>query len=82
MKKIQEEELNMVNGGTVFGEPFDESFGEPKFKVGDRVISKSEPDYGIGIIVSTDSNKGWVYTVKNGGGIRRYRESDLAYPIL
>ena len=78
MLAIREEELNMVNGGTIFGE----SFGESKLKVGDRVISKSEPDYGIGIVVLKGYNEGWTYTVMNGGGIRHYLESDLEYPLL
>ena len=78
MLTMREEELNMVNGGTVFGE----SFGESRFNVGDKVISRSEPDYGIGIVVLKCYNEGWIYTVMNGGGIRRYPESDLESPIL
>ena len=78
MLAIREEELSMVNGGAVFSE----AFGESRFNVGDRVISRSEPDYGIGIVVLKCYNEGWIYTVMNGGGIRRYVESDLESPIL
>ena len=78
MLTIREEELNMVNGGTVFGE----SFGEPKFKVGDRVISKSQPEYGVGIVLSRHYDEGWSYIVLSGGGLHGYSESDLEYPIM
>ena len=78
MLTIREEELNKVNGGTVFGE----TYGEPKFKVGDRVISKSQPEYGVGIVLSRHYSEGWSYIVLNGGGLRGYFESDLEFPIL
>ena len=78
MLTIREEELNKVNGGTVFGE----TYGEPKFKVGDRVISKSQPEYGVGIVFFGHYSEGWSYIVLIGGDFRGYFESDLEFPIL
>ena len=78
MLTIREEELNNVNGGTVYGE----TFGEAKFKVGDRVISKSHPECGVGIVVIKKYNEGWSYVVCNVKGFRTYPESDLEYALL
>ena len=78
MLAMKEEELNMVNGGTVFGE----LLGGPKFNVGEKVISKSEPDLGVGVIVSRKYEKGWFYGVAMAGGTLYTYEDDLEYPIM
>ena len=78
MLAMREEELNMVNGGTVFGE----LFGGPKFNVGERVISKSEPELGVGLVVSRKYEKGWFYGVAMAGGMLYTYQDDLEYPIM
>ena len=82
MSAIREEELNKVNGGTVFGTVFGEQLGGPKFNVGERVISKSEPELGVGVIEDRTYNKGWFYSVSMAGGTLHTFEDDLEYPIM
>ena len=78
MSAIREKELNMVNGGTVFGE----LFGGSKFRVGDRVISKAEPELGVGVVEEKNYDKGWHYSVAMAGGVLHTFEDDLEYPIM
>lgn len=78
MLTMMEEELNMVNGGTVFGE----MLGESKFSIGQRVISKSEPELGVGTVESKDYDKGWHYSVRMAGGMLHTFEDDLEEPIM
>ena len=75
MLAIKEEELKMVNGGTVFGTVF----GGSKFNVGDRVISQLDPDYGVGIIVAKQYYEGWWYSVAMSGRIINTSEDDLEF---
>ena len=82
MLEIREEELNMVNGGTVFGTVFGEFLGGSKFNIGDRVMSKSNPDLGVVIVVGKAYNEGWWYRVAIAGTIRSFKEDDLEDPIV
>lgn len=77
MLTAREEELKMVNGGSAFG-PL---FGGAEFDIGDRVISKSKPDLGVGIVMSRTYDKGWFYTVAMNSEVIFTYESDLEYPI-
>ncbi len=75
MLAIREEELNMVNGGF-------EIAGLnvwPKFYEGDWVISKSEPDAGVGVVVAREYHDGWFYYVSMDAGRLYAPESDLEY---
>ena len=78
MLEIREEELNDVIGGTVFGE----TFGGSKFNVGDKVVCKAHPHFGVGTVVFKFYDKGWSYVVWGLGVKDIYTESELAYPIL
>ena len=78
MLAIREEELNTVNGGMAIGG----LLGGSKFEIGDKVISKSEPDLGIGEVVTKEYNKGWFYGVVMSGGMLYTYEYDLEYPIM
>ena len=78
MLKIREEELSVVNGAKEAGG----QVGGAKFKMGERVMSKSEPDLGIGTVLDSEYNRGWFYTVAMDNGILYTSESDLEYPIL
>ena len=82
MLAMREKELNMVNGGTVFGTVFGELFGGPKFSVGDRVISISDPDMGVGVVSGMDYNEGWFYSVATDRGMYHTSEADLESPIM
>ena len=54
---------------------------DPKFNVGDKVISKSNPDGGVGTVIKSQYNKGWWYDVRMQGGTLNTPESDLEYAI-
>ncbi len=75
MSTIRENELNMVNGGAAG------LFGGAKFRVGDRVISKSEPDGGVGTVVKCEYNQGWWYDVRMQGGNLYTSEGDLEFAL-
>ena len=75
MSAIREEELNMVTGGAKG------LLGGAKFNVGDKVISKSNPDGGVGTVIKSQYNKGWWYDVRMQGGTLNTPESDLEYAI-
>ncbi|MBR6452157.1 MAG: hypothetical protein IKS87_05590 [Lachnospiraceae bacterium] len=77
MLKIREEEIVKVNGG------MDETgMIRAKFAIGDRVISISEPDLGVGTIVDMEFKQGWFYTVQMNGGQLYTSEDDLETPIM
>ncbi len=78
MSAIREEELIMINGGVVPGG----RIGGAKFNVGDKVIVKSAPDGGIGTVIQTQYNRGWLYTVRIQGGTLTTTEGDLQRPLL
>ena len=78
MSKIIDEELNKVNGGFSIGA----LFGGPKFNIGDKVISKSDPDLGVGTIVRSQYREGWWYSVVMAGGMLYVPEADLESPIM
>ena len=78
MLAIREEKINMVNGGAGIGE----MFGGPKFQMGERVMSISDPDLGIGTVLDSEYNRGWFYTVAMDNGMLYTSEADLEYPIL
>ena len=78
MLTLREEELNMVNGGFAIGS----DICGPMFSIGDRVISKSEPDLGVGVVVSRKYDKGWFYGVAMTGGMLYTYEDDLESPIM
>ena len=78
MLAIREEELSMVNGGFSIGS----IIGGPKFKMGEKVISISNPDLGIGTVLDWEYNRGWFYTVAMDSGMLYSSEDDLEYPIL
>ena len=78
MLTIREEELNKVNGGTVFGE----TYGGPKFKVGDVVAIKTLLKPIVGVVISRHYDEGWSYDVASALGIHRYPESALEATLL
>ena len=78
MLALREEKLNMVNGGISIGS----GICGPKFSMGDRVISKSDPDYGVGTVLESTYNEGWWYTVAMDSGMLYTSEADLEYAIL
>jgi len=82
MLAMREKELNMVNGGTVFGKLISESIGGSKFNVGDSVISISDPDLGVGTVIEKQYNRGWWYNVAFGHGTLYTSEDDLESPIM
>ncbi len=57
MNEMRDDELNKVNGGTdIFG-----GFGKSEFNVGDKVIYKLHPEFGISEIVKKEYEDGWNY---------------------
>ena len=87
MLELREEELNMVNGGVGISE-IANAVGlatgliRPKFKDGDRVISKSSPDLGVGTVVDEEYHEGWFYYVITDGGRLYTSEDDLEFALL
>ncbi len=77
MLALREEEMVMVIGG-------EEETGliRPEFNIGDRVYSKSEPDFGIGTITDMTYQQGWFYTVQMEGGLLYTAENDLLPAFL
>ncbi len=59
MMMTREEELNMVGGG----EGFPVFVGGATFDIGDRVISNSSPELGVGTVVDRQYNRVWQYCV-------------------
>ena len=82
MLAMREKELNMVNGGTVFGTVFGKVPFGPRFRVGESVISKSEPELGVGVINGLEYREGWYYSVAMAGGTLHTFEDDLESPIM
>ena len=83
MLAIREEELNMVNGGFNLSQKAGlVGLYRPKFAVGERVMSKSEPDLGIGTVADIEFHDGYFYTVQMNGGMLYTSEDDLEYPIM
>ncbi len=80
MLAIREEELNRVNGGLALA--FAGAFGGSKFNEGDRVISKTDPGFGVGTVVGKEYHRGWFYMVVMGGGLLYASEDDLVSPQL
>ena len=60
MLTLREEELNMINGGNAAKG----MLGGAKYNVGDKVISKSAPDGGVGTVEKSKYDKGWWYSVR------------------
>lgn len=77
MLTIREEELNMINGGSIL----EGLIGGPQFQEGDWVMSKSEPQGGIGVVVGKEYHEGWYYYVAMDYGKLYAPESDLEYAI-
>ncbi len=77
MLAIREEKLNMVNGGIGFAG----LIGGPEFSEGDWVMSKSNPELGIGVVVGSTYHEGWYYSVAMDSGILFISENDLEYAI-
>ena len=77
MLAIREEELNMVNGGNAL----EELFSGPKFSVGDRVMSLSRPELGVGLVIDTKYDKGWIYSVEMYSGVIYATQEDLEFAI-
>ncbi len=77
MLAIREEELNMVNGGSILAG----LIGGSQFNEGDWVMSKSQPDLGIGVVVGKEYHEGWYYLVAMDSGRLYAPESDLEYAI-
>ncbi len=81
MLAIREEKMNMVNGGIGLAGLIDGLIGGPKFQDGDWVMSKSQPDAGVGVVVGKEYHEGWYYLVAMEGGRLYAPESDLEYAI-
>ena len=78
MLTLREEELNMINGGNAAKG----MLGGAKFNVGDKVISKSAPDGGVGTVEKSKYDKGWWYSVRMQGGLLYTPESDLEPALM
>ena len=78
MLALREEELNMINGGNAAKG----MLGGAKFNVGDKVISKSAPDGGVGTVEKSKYDKGWWYSVRMQGGLLYTPESDLEPALM
>ena len=77
MSALKEEELNMINGGNAEKG----MLGGAKFNVGDKVISKSAPDGGVGTVEKSKYDKGWWYSGRMQGGLLYTPESDLEHAL-
>ena len=77
MLEIREEEMNMVNGGSIL----EGLIGAPKYNYGEWVVSKSLPAMGVGTIVGRMYLLGWNYTVQAGDNTYTASEDDLEYAI-
>ncbi len=78
MTNVREEELIIVNGGAFGGR----TLGGSKFNEGDVVISKANPDFGVGTVTGKKYFRGWHYYVESAKGSKIYTiESDLE-PVL
>ncbi len=78
MKNINEKELEKVNGGMIGGG----TLGGSKFEEGQLVMSKSQPDMGVGTITGKKYSRGWHYYVTVGKGKMYVPESDLEPALL
>ena len=78
MKKLNEKELTMANGGMNNGG----MLGGARFNEGDKVTSKANPDFGVGTVTGMKYCRGWHYYVASDNGGKLYApESDLQ-PVL
>ncbi len=82
MNEIKEKELEDVNGGsTPAANPG--MLGGSKFNEGDKVMSVSQPDMGVGTVIGKKYFRGWHYYVKPAKGGKMYvPESDLQPALL
>ncbi len=78
MSAIREEELNLVNGGMAEGQ----MLGGSKFNEGDLVMSKSQPEMGVGTVTGKKYFRGWHYYVSIGKGKMYVPENDLEPALL
>ena len=82
MLTIREEELNMVNGGMDLTQIASEiGLYRPKFAIGERVMSISEPDLGVGTVTDISFHDGYFYTVMMNGGQLYTSENDLEFAV-
>ena len=82
MLTIREEELNMVNGGMDLGQIANiVGLYRPKFAIGERVMSISEPDLGVGTVTDISFQDGYFYTVMMNGGQLYTSENDLEFAV-
>ncbi len=83
MKEIKENELNTVNGGMGLGGDTAGMLGGSKFNEGDMVMSKSQPDMGVGTVTGKKYCRGWHYYVQPVKGGKMYvPENDLEPALL
>ena len=84
MLTIREEELNKVAGGFIWGlSQLVDNTGlyRPKFAIGERVMSISEPDLGVGTVTDISFHDGYFYTVMMNGGQLYTSENDLEFAV-
>ena len=77
MLDIREEELNKVNGGMGIAQ-IESLVGlyRPKFAIGERVMSKNSPEFGVGFVTDISFHDGYYYTVMMINGGKLYAPDD------
>ena len=84
MLEIREEELNNVAGG-FFWELSQAAnkagLYRPKFLVGERVMSKNDPEFGVGTVTGIDYKNGYFYTVVFEYGQLYAPEEELEFAV-
>ena len=71
------EELEKVVGGMGNG-----TMGGSRYNVGDRVMSKSNPDFGVGTVTGVKYYRGWHYYVQMDNGGKMYVPQYDVVPVL
>lgn len=79
MKSMIKEDMNMINGGMINGG----MLGGSRFNEGDRVMSMSNSDFGVGTVTGKKYCRGWHYYVASDNGGKLYApENDLQLVLL
>ncbi len=82
MLTIREEKLNMVNGGMDIPQiACLAGLYRPKFAVGEKVMSKTSPELGVGTVTDISFQDGYFYTVMMSGGMLYAAEEELEFAV-
>ena len=84
MLAMREEELNKVTGG-IFWElskiANKTGLYRPKFDMGEKVMSKNDPEFGVGQVTGIDYKDGYFYTVVFKYGQLYAPEEELEFAV-